>query len=116
MCQLNSRRPTIDASPPPMWTMNTCSFGWRSNTPEPIIRATLTVESKGRPTPSLRGDNMRGAAPGLTLHRWMKMDHDIIRFRKLPQPYSLGPVEEDAIRAVTVAGSHGDRLGVPLAD
>jgi hypothetical protein len=32
------------------------------------------------------------------------------------QPFSLGAVSEDAIRAATVAGSHGDRLGVPLAD
>src|SRR5271154_3555777 len=46
-----------------MWTISTCSFGWRSNTPEPIMRAPLTVESKGRPTASLRRYCMSASCP-----------------------------------------------------
>jgi hypothetical protein len=38
------------------------------------------------------------------LHRWMDVHHDVIRCRKLPQPFRLGAVEEDAIRAVAIAG------------
>jgi len=38
------------------------------------------------------------------LHRWMDVHHDVIRCRKLPQPFRLGAVEEDANRAVAIAG------------
>src|ERR1700685_1672735 len=62
---------TIDASPPPMWTISTCSFGWRSNTPEPIIRAPFTVESKGRPTASLRRYWMSASCPIDCIGGWM---------------------------------------------
>ena len=44
------------------------------------------------------------------------MDHDVIRFRKLPQPFRLGAVEESALRTVAVAGRHRNRLGAPLTD
>src|SRR5580704_15736860 len=80
-----------------MWTISTCSFGWRSNKPEAIIRAPLTVESKGRPTASLRR-------------------YCIVRCRKLAQPFRLGAVEERAFRAVAVAGRHRNRLGAALAN
>ena len=36
---------------------------------------------------------------------------DVIRFRKLSQPFRPGAVEEDAIRAVAVAGRPGSRIG-----
>jgi hypothetical protein len=45
-----------------------------------------------------------------------EVDHDVIRFRKLPQPFRFGAVEEGAIRAVAVAGRHRNRLGAALAD
>ncbi len=49
-------------------------------------------------------------------HRWMNVDHDVVRCRKLPQPFRLGAVEEGAIRAVALAGRHRNRLGAALAD
>ena len=48
------------------------------------------------------------------LHRWMDVHHDVIRCRKLPQPFRLGAVEEDAIRAVAIAGRHCNCLGAAL--
>jgi hypothetical protein len=50
------------------------------------------------------------------LHRRMDMHDNVVRFRKLPQPFGLGAVEEDAIRAVAVAGRHRNCLGAALAD
>jgi hypothetical protein len=49
-------------------------------------------------------------------HWWMNVDHEVVRFGKLPQPFRLGAVEVGAIRAVAVAGRHRDRLGAALAD
>jgi len=46
----------------------------------------------------------------------MDVDHDVIRFRKLPQPFRLRTVEEGAFRAVAVAGRHRNRLGAAVAD
>src|SRR5271167_909116 len=49
-------------------------------------------------------------------HRWMDVHHEVIRFRKLPQPFRLRAVEEDAIGAVAVAGRNRNRLGAALVD
>lgn len=54
-----------------MWTISTWSFGWRSKTPEPIIRAPLTVESKGRPTASLSRYCMSDSCPTDSIGGWM---------------------------------------------
>jgi hypothetical protein len=51
-----------------------------------------------------------------TQHWWMDVHHDAIRRRKLPQPFRLGAVEENAFRGVAVALRHRNRLGAAPAD
>jgi hypothetical protein len=44
----------------------------------------------------------------------MNMDHDVIRFRKLPQPFSFRTIEVDAIRAVAELEATAIAFAPPL--
>src|ERR1700722_20247204 len=94
-----------------MWTISTCSFGWRSKTPEPSIRAPLTVESKGRPTAPLRRYCMSTSCPTDSIGGWMCTTMPFAA--ATPHSHSA---EEGALRTVAVARRHGNRLGAALAD
>jgi hypothetical protein len=78
-----------------MWTISTWSFGWRSNTPEPIIRAAVTVEFEGTAHCLVEAVLHQRLVPERH-HGRVNVDHEVVRLRVLPQPFGLGAVEEDA--------------------